>query len=220
MFWEFAAVILASYLIGSTPNGYFAGKILKRIDVRNYGSGATGASNVLRTLGRGPFVAVLLADALKGYVPVMLAWILFESHDLQVAAGLAALLGHDFPVFLRFRGGRGVATSFGVYAALGLHVGVGMVAVGAFIILAFRYMSLMSIVTVPLGGLAFLLLAIFKVENVAGVEQYTYSQAMFGIFATVFVVARHHGNIRRLIRGTEPKVGEGGSQRGAKGVAS
>ena len=214
--WEFAVVILASYLIGSIPSGYFAGKLLKRIDVRNYGSGATGASNILRTLGQGPFLAVLLADALKGYVPVLVTWYLFESHDLQVAAGLAALLGHDFPVFIRFRGGRGVATSFGVYAALGLHVGLGVVAVGAFIMLAFRYMSLMSIVTVPLGGLAFLLLAVFKVENVAGVEQYTYSQAMFGLFATVFVLARHHSNIRRLIRGTEPKMGEGGSRRAAR----
>jgi glycerol-3-phosphate acyltransferase PlsY len=213
--WEFAVIILVSYLIGSIPTGYFAGKLLKRIDVRNYGSGATGATNVLRTLGQGPFLVVLLADALKGYVPVLVTWYVFESHDLQVAAGLAALIGHDFPVFIRFRGGRGVATSFGVDAALGLHVGLGVVAVGAFIMLAFRYMSLMSIVTVPLGGLAFFLLAIFNVENVAGVEQYTYSQAMFGLFATVFVVARHHGNIRRLIRGTEPKIGEGGSRRAA-----
>src|SRR3972149_2333401 len=163
--WEFVVVILASYLIGSIPNGYIAGKLLKGIDVRDYGSGAIGATNVLRTMGHGPFFAVLLADALKGYVPVLATWYIFESHDLQVGAGLAALLGHDFPVLVRFRGGRGVATSFGVYAALGLHVGLGVVAVGVFIVLAFRYMSLMSIITVPLGALAFLLLAIFDVRD-------------------------------------------------------
>ena len=218
-FWEFAVVILASYLVGAIPSGYMVGKLLRGIDVRDYGSGTIGATNVLRTMGHGPFFAVLLADALKGYIPVLVTWYTFESHDLQVAAGLAALLGHDFPVFVRFRGGRGVATSFGVYAALGLHIGLAVVAVGAFIILAFRYMSLMSLITVPLGALAFLLLAVFDVRDVAGVEEYTYSQAMFGLFATAFVLLRHAGNIRRLIQGTEPKIGEGGERRSRRARA-
>jgi glycerol-3-phosphate acyltransferase PlsY len=213
MILEFAAVIAVSYLVGSIPFGYIAGRVLKGIDVRDYGSGATGATNVMRTLGRGAFVSVLLADALKGYLPVIVTWLLFESHDLQVASGLAAVLGHDFPLYIGFRGGRGVATSFGVYAALGLHIALGMLAVGLFIILATRYMSLMSMITVPLGALAFLLLAAAGVENVAGVEEYTYSQAVFGAFATALVLVRHAGNIRRLITGTEPKLGEGGKRR-------
>ena len=215
MIVEFAAVIAVSYLVGSIPFGYIAGRVLKGIDVRDFGSGATGATNVMRTVGRGPFVLVLMADAMKGYVPVLVTWFLFESHDLQVASGLAAVLGHDFPLYIGFRGGRGVATSFGVYAALGLHIGFGMVAVGLFIILATRYMSLMSIATVPLGALAFLLLAIAGVENVAGVEEYTYTQAVFGAFATALVLVRHVGNIRRLVQGTEPKLGEGGGRRKA-----
>ena len=210
MVWEFAGVIAVSYLIGSIPNGYIAGRVMKGIDIREHGSGATGATNVLRTLGRLPFVLVLVLDALKGYGPVLGSWYIFGSHDLQVASGLAAVLGHDFPVFIGFRGGRGVATSFGVYMALGLHVGLAMVALGLFIILAFRYMSLMSIITVPAGAAAFLILAILSVRNVAGVEEYTYSQAMFGVFATAFVLARHVGNIRRLVKGTEPKIGQGG----------
>jgi len=213
MIVEFAAVIAVSYLVGSIPFGYIAGRVLKGIDVRDFGSGATGATNVMRTVGRGAFVFVLLADALKGYVPVLVTWFLFESHDLQVASGLAAVLGHDFPLYIGFRGGRGVATSFGVYAALGLHIGFGMVAVGLFIILATRYMSLMSIATVPLGALAFLLLAIAGVEDVAGVEEYTYTQAVFGAFATALVLVRHVGNIRRLVQGTEPKLGGGGGRR-------
>ncbi len=205
---EFLAVIAISYLVGSIPWGYIAGRVLKGIDVRDFGSGVTGATNVMRTLGRGPFVAVLLADALKGYVPVLVTWIAFESHDLQVASGLAAVLGHLFPVYIGLRGGRGVATSFGVFAALALPVSVSLLAVALFIVLTFRYMSLMSIVTVPLGALTLLVLVPLGVD-----EDYTYTKAVFGAFATALVLVRHMGNIRRLIRGTEPKLGEGGKRR-------
>ncbi len=210
MIVEFTAVIAVSYLVGSIPFGYIAGRVLKGIDVRDFGSGATGATNVMRTLGRGPFALVLAADALKGYGPVLVTWFLFESHDLQVASGLAAVLGHDFPLYIGFRGGRGVATSFGVFAALALPVSVSVLAAGLFIILTFRYMSLMSIITVPLGALALLVLAI-----VEGGDHYTYSKAVFGAFATALVLLRHGGNIRRLVRGTEPKLGEGGKRRKA-----
>ncbi|MEX0800211.1 MAG: glycerol-3-phosphate 1-O-acyltransferase PlsY [Dehalococcoidia bacterium] len=203
MLWEFAVVIVASYLVGSIPSGYIAGRALKGIDVRDYGSGATGATNVMRTLGRGAFLSVMLADALKGYLPVLVTWWLFEEHSLQVASGLAAVLGHDFPLYIGFRGGKGVATSFGVYAALALPVGLGLVAVGVFMVLAFRYMSLMSLLTVPGGAVALFVLAI-----VTPGEHYTYTKAMFGVFATGLVIVRHWENIRRLVKGTEPKVGE------------
>ncbi len=208
MLLEFAAVIVISYLVGSIPSGYITGRVLKGIDVRDFGSGAIGATNVMRTLGRGPFVGVLLADALKGYIPVLVTWFVFESHDLQVASGLAAVLGHDFPLYIGFRGGRGVATSFGVYAALAMPVSVSLLAVGLFIMLTFRYMSLMSLVTVPLGALVLLVFAILSVG-----DDYTYTKAVFGAFATALVLSRHLGNIRRLIRGTEPKLGEGGDRR-------
>ena len=208
MVLEFLAVIAISYLVGSIPWGYIAGRVLKGIDVREFGSGVTGATNVIRTLGRGPFVAVLLADALKGYIPVLVTWFAFESHDLQVASGLAAVLGHDFPVYIGFRGGRGVATSFGVYAALALPVSVSLLSVALFIVLTFRYMSLMSIITVPLGALVLLVLVPLGVD-----DDYTYTKAVFGAFATALVLVRHMGNIRRLIRGTEPKLGEGGERR-------
>ena len=210
MLLEFAAVIAASYLVGSIPFGYVAGRVQKGIDVRDYGSGATGATNVMRTLGKGAFVAVLLGDTLKGYAPVLVTWHLFHSHDLQVASGLAAVLGHDFPLYIGFRGGRGVATSFGVYAALALPVFWPLVAVALFIVLTFRYMSLMSLVTVPLGAAVLLLLAVFE-----GGDHYTYSKTVFGAFATALVLVRHAGNIKRLIQGTEPKLGEGGGRRKA-----
>jgi glycerol-3-phosphate acyltransferase PlsY len=203
---EFAVVIVASYLIGSIPNGYLAGRLLRGIDIRDYGSGSTGATNVLRTLGRGPFVAVMIGDALKGYIPAIATWYIFGSHDLQVASGIAAVLGHDFPVYIGFKGGRGVATSFGVYAAMALPVFVGLVAVGLFIALGLRYMSVMSMVTVPLGAGVFLLLALLHVDA----QDFNYTKTIFGAFATAFVLLTHLPNIRRLIKGTEPKIGEEG----------
>ncbi|MEE8386031.1 MAG: glycerol-3-phosphate 1-O-acyltransferase PlsY [Dehalococcoidia bacterium] len=212
---EFAAVIAVSYLVGSIPFGYIAGRVLKGIDVRDFGSGATGATNVMRSLGRGPFALVLAADALKGYGPVLVTWFLFESHDLQVASGLAAVLGHDFPLYIGFRGGRGVATSFGVFAALALPVSLSLLTAGLFIILATRYMSLMSMITVPLGALVLLVLVL-----VEGGDHYTYSKAVFGAFATALVLLRHGGNIRRLVQGTEPKLGDGGGRRKATSTRS
>ncbi len=207
-YWELAAVVVASYLVGAIPNGYLIGRIFRGIDIREHGSGKIGATNVLRVMGRGPFVAVMVADVLKGYAPVLVTWYLFHTHDLQVASGIAAVLGHDFPVYIGFRGGRGVAASFGVYAALAMPLGVGLVAVGLFIALALRYMSVMSMVTVPLGALVLLVFAVFHVG-----ADFTYTKTIFGAFATAFVLLTHAGNIKRLIQGTEPKIGEGGERR-------
>lgn len=215
---ELAIVVVVSYLIGAIPMGYIAGRALKGIDIRDYGSGKIGATNVLRVLGYRPFIGVMVADALKGYVPVLATWYLFngggdvtDAHALQVASGIAAVLGHDYPVYIRFRGGRGVAVSFGVYAAMALPLFVGLVAVGLFIALAVRYMSVMSIVTVPLGALTLLLLAILHVS-----DDFTYTKAIFGGFATFFVLLTHIPNIRRLIKGTEPRIGEGGETQPAR----
>jgi glycerol-3-phosphate acyltransferase PlsY len=202
--FELAAVVIVSYLVGAIPVGYMLTKVIRGIDIREHGSGVIGATNVLRVLGHRWFVVVLLLDAAKGYVPAMVAWYIFGTHDMQVAAGIAAVLGHDFPVYIGFRGGRGVATSFGVYAAMALPLAVGMVAVGIFIVLALRYMSVMSMVTVPGGALVLLLLAVFRAD-----DDFTYTKTIFGAFATLFVILTHIPNIRRLIRGTEPKIGTG-----------
>jgi glycerol-3-phosphate acyltransferase PlsY len=204
---ELVAVVVVSYLIGAIPVGYLMGRFMRGIDIRDYGSGVMGATNVYRVLGRGPFVSTLLLDAAKGYIPTLATWYIFGTHDLQVAAGIAAVLGHDFPVYIGFRGGRGVAVSFGVYAALAAPLAVGMVAVGIFIVLALRYMSVMSMVTVPSGALVMLLLAVFEVDTWV-LRDFTYSKAIFGAFATFFVILTHIPNIKRLIRGTEPKLGE------------
>jgi len=207
-------VVLVSYLIGAIPMGYLLGRWVKGVDIREHGSGMIGATNVLRVLGTRWFVLTMFLDALKGYIPTMAAWYLFHTHDMQVAAGIAAVLGHTFPVYIGFRGGRGVATSFGVYAALAMPLAVGMVAVGIFIVLALRYMSVMSMVTVPAGALVLFLLAVFHVS-----DDFTYSKTIFGAFATFFVLLTHIPNIKRLIRGTEPKIGESERQSVSAGRA-
>jgi glycerol-3-phosphate acyltransferase PlsY len=206
--WELVVVVVGSYLIGAIPIGYIVARVWRGIDIRDYGSGVIGATNVLRTMGRGPFIAVLIGDALKGYVPTLATWYIFGTHDLQVAAGISAVLGHTFPVYIGFRGGRGVATSFGVYAALAMPLAIGLVAVGIFIVLALRYMSVMSMVTVPLGALVLVFLAILP-----GGDVYTWSKTIFGAFATAIVLLTHIPNIQRLIQGTEPKIGDGGETR-------
>lgn len=207
-------VVVASYLIGAIPMGYLMGRAVKGVDIRDHGSGMIGATNVLRVLGTRWFVLTMFLDALKGYLPTMAAWYLFHTHDMQVAAGIAAVLGHDFPVYIGFRGGRGVATSFGVYAALAMPLAVGMVAVGIFIVLALRYMSVMSMVTVPGGAVVLLLLAVFHAGS-----DFTYTKTIFGAFATFFVLLTHIPNIKRLIRGTEPKIGESERQSVSAGRA-
>jgi glycerol-3-phosphate acyltransferase PlsY len=214
--WEYLVVAIVLYLVGSFPTGYIAGRLLGGIDVRNFGSGASGATNVLRVLGRRPFLAVLPIDILKGWLPVLLVWYIAheiqglsanESHNLQAVGGIAAIIGHDFPIYIGFRGGRGVATAFGVYAALAVPVAFGILPIAIFILLAFRYMSLMSITAVPLGAIALL--------GLSAVGQEPYVKTIFGLVATVLVLARHIPNIQRLLQGTEPKLGEGGQRRPA-----
>ncbi len=211
MIWQYAVVVLAGYLLGAIPVGWIAGKLLRGIDVRDYGSGATGATNVLRTLGARAFLVVMFSDALKAYAPVLAVWYIFEphegattAHNLQAAAAVAAIVGHDWPVYIGFRGGRGVAATYGAFGAMLFPLSVGLVVAAILIVLAFRYMSLMSVATVPLGGVALLGLAL------TGIVPYAY--AVFGGVAAVLVILRHWGNIRRLLAGTEPKIGRGGTR--------
>ena len=212
MIWQYALMIPVGYLIGSIPAGWIAGKLLRGIDVRDYGSGATGASNVLRTLGVCPFLLVLVADALKGYAPVIATWYIFEphvgsaaAHGLQVAAGVAAIVGHDWPLYIGWRGGKGVATSYGAMAGLLFPLSLGLVVLAILIVLTFRYMSLMSVTTIPVGSAILVGLAL--------ADRAPLSYAIFGVLATLLVIFRHRDNIQRLVAGKEPKIGQGGRQR-------
>lgn len=197
-------LLLVAYLLGSFPTGFLAAKLLKGIDIRDEGSGSIGATNVLRTLGKGPAIVVLLVDALKGALAIALAnWIYpFTNNEslplpwLVTLAGLLAVIGHSLPVWLKFKGGKSVATSLGILLAMSWQVGLATVGVFAFVVAITRIVSIGSIA----GAIAVsLFMILFK-------EPLPY--LIFSLAAGVYVIWRHRSNIQRIIAGTEPKVGQ------------
>ena len=193
----FTALLLLAigYLLGSMPNGYLAGRWLKGIDLRQCGSGSTGATNVLRNVGKGPALVVFLLDVGKGALAVLLAKSCGLNDWVQVLAGLAALAGHIWPVWLGWKGGKAVATGLGMF--LGLAWPVGLACFGLFmaVISLSRIVSLSSVVAAI--GLPVLMV-------ISGSSS---AYVMVSLVASVLVLWRHRSNIERLIAGTEPRIG-------------
>jgi glycerol-3-phosphate acyltransferase PlsY len=187
-----------AYLLGSIPFGYLLVKIFLKQDIRATGSGNIGATNVARTGAKGLGIATLLLDMVKAYVAVRIAQQLAPgNYDLAVVAAVAAILGHVFPIWLGFRGGKGVASALGVFLALTPISAACTFAVFLVIVLITRYVSLASIVgsaTFPLFGLHFVP---FKTPIVI---------AGF-FFIPLLIIVKHHQNIRRLLAGTESRFG-------------
>ena len=208
-------VAVIAYFIGCTPFGYLTGRILKDIDIREHGSGSTGATNVLRLLGKRPALFVFLADVLKGAVAILCAgWICIKFIGLQpvasaanidlhalvnwaaCAAGFAVLLGHSCSFWLNFKGGKSAATGLGVLMAMSWPVGLGAAAIFGVTLAMFRIVSLSSMLAV-LAAIAL----IFGLEEPL---PYRLLVATGG----VYVIIRHRANIRRLSAGTEPRLGQ------------
>ncbi|MBC7962346.1 MAG: glycerol-3-phosphate acyltransferase [Steroidobacteraceae bacterium] len=185
-----AALVVISYLVGSIPTGLLLGKAYG-IDVRKEGSGNIGATNLYRTLGRKVGVMTLIGDCLKGLVPVLA--IKFSTLPPEYAAwvGLSAFSGHVFSMFLRFRGGKGVATALGVFLALAPMAVAIAIAVFAALMFAWRYVSLGSICAAAVMPVAVALLGGSR------------TLVVVTLLIAVVVIVRHHENIRRLIAGTE-----------------
>jgi glycerol-3-phosphate acyltransferase PlsY len=199
---ELLLVILA-YMIGSVPTAVWISRSQFNIDIRDYGSGNAGATNTFRVLGAKWGTAVMMIDMLKGLLAVKLALLLpyyvqndFARTNFQIGLGLAAVLGHIFPVWAEFRGGKGVATLFGL--VLGISPWTAMGCVGVFLLVLFltRFVSLSSI----LASLAFpvFIIIIFNVDN----EAYR----IFAIAVALLVILTHQKNITRLLRGSESKA--------------
>ena len=204
---SFIGLIILGYLIGSIPVGFILGKLVRGIDIREHGSGNIGMTNVMRILGVKAGVFVFFADIAKGAAAVALAWaILAYSPNMvvwgQVAGGAAAIVGHSWPIYIGFRGGRGIATGFG--AVLVLCWPVGLIAFVVFLLVVglSRYVSLGSI----LAALTMLLAMIpFVVLDVWSFGHFAY--IVFGLVVVPIVIFRHRDNIRRLLSGTESKIG-------------
>ena len=188
-------LLAIGYLLGSMPNGYLAGRWLKGIDLRQCGSGSTGATNVLRNVGKAPALVVFLLDVGKGALAVLLAKSFGLNDWVQVLAGLAALAGHIWPVWLGWKGGKAVATGLGMF--LGLAWPVGLACFGLFMamISISRIVSLSSVV----AAIGLPVLMVLAGANGASIS--------VSVVASVMVLWRHRSNIERLIAGTEPRIG-------------
>jgi len=200
------ALPIVAYLYGAVPFGFLAAKLIKGVDIRQRGSGNIGATNAARVLGWKSFPAIFLLDFSKGFLPTLAAVLLSRSaggqqpHLLAVLTGLAAIIGHVFPAYLRFRGGKAVATGTGVFAALAPWQVLIAFGVWVLVFAAWRYVSLAS-----MSAAAALAVAVWALhEDPLGSGVFL---TVFATLAAAFIIQRHRGNIRRLIEGTEHKIG-------------
>jgi glycerol-3-phosphate acyltransferase PlsY len=186
---------VVSFLMGSIPCGVLVARA-KGIDLKKVGSGNIGATNVLRTTGKWPALLTLAGDVLKGMIPVAVGRYLLNDLTLEGIIGLSAILGHNFSVFLRFRGGKGVATSIGVLLVFSPRVALVTIVIWLAVIFVTRYSSLGAIVSFGMLPL-----------TVYGVD-YARERLTISVMISVLLMLRHADNIRRLIQGTEPKIGK------------
>ena len=200
-------IFTVAYFLGSFPTGYLAGKLLKGIDIREHGSGSTGATNVLRTLGKAPGSIVLLIDAFKGGLAVSIANIIFtialfptlptewQAYLVPLAA-TGAILGHSKSIWLNFGGGKSVATSVGVLLAMSWQVGLATIVIFSIGLAVSRIVSVSSIAGAVSATIWML------------VFDRPLPSVIFAIVGGIYVIWRHSANIQRIIAGTEPKLGQ------------
>lgn len=200
-----AAGAVAGYLIGGIPFGLLVGRLAGVRDVREYGSGKIGFTNSLRTLGIKWAMLVVAGDIAKGVAAVLVGRLLLDEPWAAALAGVAAVMGHIYPVYAGFRGGRGVSTAFGAFLVVSPPAALAVVAFSLAILYLFRYASLMSVVGVFAGFVV--VVALVLAGNLAG------PYAVFAVGTMLAVEVSHRSNIRRLLAGTEPKLGQGGTRR-------
>jgi acyl phosphate:glycerol-3-phosphate acyltransferase len=188
--------VLIGYVLGSISFSYLITKWKAGIDIREHGSGNAGATNTLRVLGKGPGIVVLLLDAVKGIIAIWVASMLWNGDQGQLAAaGLGAVVGHNWPIFFGFRGGKGVATTLGVMAVISFYPFLLSLIVTILVILISRYVSL--------GSLVFFVL----MPVIMFIEGDLQSYIIMAIIIGIIGFCRHVQNIKRLLKGTENKLG-------------
>ena len=202
-----ALLVIVAYLLGSIPTGYITGRYLKGIDIREYGSGSTGATNILRTIGRTAAIAVLAIDMLKGAISLLIVNLVYYLAPTEIlpaswhswlitAAALGAIIGHSKSIWLNFTGGKSVATTLGVLLVMNPLIALGSIVTFGVMLAISRIVSLSSIS----GAIAINLLAIFLSQPSPYI--------IFTGLAGIYVIIRHKTNIQRLMAGTEPKIGQ------------
>ena len=206
--WIFViGLLLIAYLLGSIPTGYLLALALKGIDIREYGSGSTGATNVLRTVGKGAAIAVLLVDMLKGALAVYLVRFSYNNLDssllptngmdwLIVSCALLAVVGHSKSVWLKFSGGKSAAISLGILLTINVWLGLSTLAVFVTVLAISKIVSLSSI-SAAIAVNIFMVLLIPSLPYI-----------LFAVIAAVYVIFRHTSNIKRILAGTEPRIGQ------------
>ncbi|WP_296897097.1 glycerol-3-phosphate 1-O-acyltransferase PlsY [uncultured Megamonas sp.] len=197
MTFNFLIVIICSYIIGSIPSGLILGKGIWHVDLREYGSKNIGATNAWRTIGKFPGFVIFLADLIKGMLGVYLGMALVGTSTAMILGGILAIVGHSASIFLKLKGGKGVATGLGVLIMLMPKVSITVFFIWLIIVVLSKYVSLGSIVAaafVPILAYAFDM----SIEFV-----------IFGIVAAIFVIYRHKTNIVRLLNGNENKIKAG-----------
>ncbi len=193
-------ILFLGYLFGSFPSGYLAGRITKGVDIRSLGSGSTGATNVLRHIGKRAAIAVFLIDVFKGVISILLAKYFQVNDSWQIAIGLSTLIGHIWPVWLNWKGGKAVATGLGIFLGLSWQVGLATLGVFILMITLFRIVSLASVS----AALALPLIMFLSFNN----TNISLPFLVISLLAMILVIWRHRENIVRLVKGIEPKIGQ------------
>jgi len=189
-------ILLVSYLLGSFPSGFLYAKNFKGIDLRYVGSGSTGATNVLRNIGKWPALIVFILDVSKGFIAVKIAYIFLSENIFQVLAGLFAIAGHIWPIWLKGKGGKAVATGLGMFIALSWKVGLASFGTFFIVISLTKIVSLSSIT-------ASILLPIYMFIYIG---TFNHPFTIFSFIVAIIVIWKHRSNINRIIKGEEPKI--------------
>ena len=192
------AIILISYLLGSIPTGFLFGKFLKDIDLRTIGSGSTGATNVLRNVGKWPAFFVFIIDVGKGFIAVKISQYYGNQDLIEVLAGISAISGHIWPVWLKGNGGKAVATGLGMFLALSWKVGLASLGIFLIVLAKSKFVSLSSIS-------AAIVLPIFMFFNLGNMIHPFF---FISLIVSILVIWKHRTNINRLLKGKESKINQ------------
>lgn len=206
MLWIIIGIII-SYLIGSIPTAYIFGRVLKGIDIRKQGSGNVGATNALRVLGKKAGISVLIIDILKGFICVVLVGNIIlaktgflSSENLRILLGLACVFGHNWTVFLNFKGGKGMAATLGILLGLTTQIAglknILAITILIWLVIVFIFRTI-SIASVASAAVLPVLMVIFKQSN---------TLIILSFILSAFVILRHKANLKRIIEGKEPKI--------------